>query len=211
MKLKIELIYHIIYNINMSKRKANNELINERELHIKRAFEYLLNNKEVIRNSILKSASEGNFRMLKFLIDNFTFQGNKSNKYINNKIDINLVTDKDENNILHLAVQNENQDCIRYILSFNDFLINEENTYNENALDILVLDKIANFDFTKKNIGNLFDYIINIKLILKFYMDNTLDNKYDKYFNKINNLLEYTKNDDIEEIYSILLKIFKNY
>ena len=198
----------------MSKRKANNELINERELHIKRAFEYLLNNKEVIRNSILKSASEGNFRMLKFLIDNFTFQGNKSNKYINNKIDINLVTDKDENNILHLAVQNENQYCIRYILSFNDFLIDEENTYNENALDILVLDKIANFDFTKKNIGNLFDYIINIKLILKFHMENTFDNydnNYEEYLIKINNLLEYTKNDDIEEIYSILLKIFKNY
>ena len=36
----------------MSKRKANNELINERNLQIKRAFEYVLNNKEVIRNSI---------------------------------------------------------------------------------------------------------------------------------------------------------------
>lgn len=199
----------------MSKRKANNELINERNLQIKRAFEYLLNNKEVIRNSILKSASEGNVRMLKFLIDNFTFQGNnKPNKYINNKIDINLVTDKDENNILHLAVQNDNQDCIRYILSFNDFLIHEENTYNENALDILVLDKIANFDLTKKNIGNLFDYIINIKLILKFHMENTFDNydnNYEEYLIKINNLLEYTKNDDIDQIYSILLKIFKDY
>jgi len=156
------------------------------------------------KEELLIAASNGSLEKMKEIIKNYNF-------------DINLINDYKRNNILHLAILYENYRCIEYSLNFKNFLILEENDYGHTALDIMILDKIALFDFNKKNINHLYKYILIIKMIIEFIIKNVdyLDeysSPIKEYHQKLKYFLKhYTIESNINKIYKGLCEVFKNY
>jgi hypothetical protein len=156
------------------------------------------------KEELLIAASNGSLEKMNEIIKNYN-------------LDINSINDYNGNNILHRAILNENFNCIKYILNFNNFLILGENNYGHSALDIMILDKIALFDFNKKNINHLYKYILNIKMIIDFIIKNVdyldeYNSPIKEYHQKLNLFLnEYTIESNIYTIYKALCKVFKYY
>ena len=59
----------------------------------------------------------------------------------------------------------ERFNCLNYFLNNSYFLLFEENNKNL-PLDILVLEKIGNFDFRNHKIDKLFEYMWYVKIIV---------------------------------------------
>lgn len=114
--------------------------------------------------NLLKAAKEGNVTILRKILNKRLF-------------DYNLLTDYENNNILHITVMREHVNCIEEILKRKDFLVHESNGNKDTALDIIVkLIKSTKYHHTK-----LIKYTKIAYLIIKHIIDNTDDYDLEEY------------------------------
>ena len=141
----------------------------------------------------------------------------------NYNININFLKTSEGSNILHYCVMCERFNCLNYFLSNSYLLLFEENNKNLTPLDLLVLEKIGNFDFRKHGVDKLFEYMWYIKIMVdcinvhkknslnEYYLKfNILKKKLDEFF-EIYNINHNYQNYQIQQVYKIITEIFKGY
>ena len=181
----------------MLKRKITNNNNN-----INKKIKILIDKEE-----LLKSAAVGNSDVLKKILDKKSF-------------DYNLVVDRESNNILHLAVKNNNLLCVQEILKKSDFLVNEINNENETPLDI-VINKLKKFNYNNNNKSTFFNYISITMMILIFNEKNNFDiDEYKTDFlgilNKMTIFINNVKDnivdkENLKELNEAIQDVIKNY